>query len=301
MRKVALITTWGERCGLAEYAMNLTKNCKATEFKIVPRPFDLNEVNGSEILHLNYEAGLFAPVFSSDAFLWKQREGYKTILTLHTSHAGNNMQSGKILGFDRVVVHERTQDNCTFIPMGIPDERPRTKVSEETTVGTFGFPFNWKGFTEVVLACKQLGIRALAIAPESNHADTYQMKRHLESLYDNIEYYTQYFSQQEVIDLLGTCAATVFAYHGGNYGISAACRLGLATGMPIVLTKGCRQFRDLLEYEDEIYFADSPAPQSLVTQLQEALATKPKKPNRVLKEMGWQKTGRMYQEIYDSL
>ena len=275
-------------------------NCLGVHFKIIPRPFDLSEIKGCDIVHLNYEAGLFAPVFSSDTFLRLQQAGYKTVMTLHTSHDGNNERTGKILGFDKVVVHEKTQDNCIQIPMGIPIERPRTTPSDTPTIGTFGFPFPWKGFTEVVLACRQLQMRALVIAPESPHADTYGMQKHLQSLYDDVEYMTGYMSQREIIDVLGTCRATAFAYHGGNYGISAACRLGLATGRPTVLSRS-RQFRDLFDYEDELYFVNAGNVGQLVQSLENALGPNNKRPKRLLKEMNWTKAGGMYRELYQSL
>ena len=61
--KVALITSWNERCSVAEYAKNLITNCQTVEFEIISNKLinSLSEelINKSDIVHVNYEPRLF--------------------------------------------------------------------------------------------------------------------------------------------------------------------------------------------------------------------------------------------------
>jgi glycosyltransferase involved in cell wall biosynthesis len=299
--KVALITSWNERCGIAEYAKNLITNCPTVEFEIIPREVPIEVVRPilevNDIISLNYEPGILGH--------WNEKVirslNKPSVLTLHTSHDGNN-SSELTSAFTRVVVHEQTQEGFTFIPMGIPKPFHEDGVTIHFDVGTVGFPFPWKGFNEVVLACKKINASCLVIAPESRHADTEGMEKHLKSLYSNVTYISEWFDQNQVISLLEGCSISAFLYHGGNYGISAACRLGLAARTKIVLTRN-RQFRDLYSYEDEIQFVSNPPNIDEVANtfhylLSDRITMKPK---RVLEDYSWNKAGEMYTKLYEEL
>lgn len=303
MAKVGLITSWNERCGIAEYAKNLTHNCPNTQFKIydVRSGYQiLYALGDAQIVLLNYEAGLFAGI-GEDFIAQLRSRGLRVVLIWHNSHSGDNRGPWTNL-FDRVVVHEETTDGFRYIPMGIPEEtRLHSDGYLPKLVGSFGFPFPWKGFDPVCRACEMLGCQARIIAPESRHWDTHQVGNYLKGLCSKLNYVTDYMDQSSVVRRLAECHATVFAYSGGNSGVSAACRLGLATGRPIVLTR-CRQFRDLFPYEDEIFFIDDASPEKIAEALQEALNPYNKKmPGRVLKDMAWSKVGRMYEELFKEL
>lgn len=312
--KVALVTTWQERCGIAEYALELVHSLPEVEFEIIGRPFSANEAAGSkaDIVHLNYEPGLMG-FWDAGLVQRLQGGGKKVILTLHTSHAGNNCNS--FTGaFSRVIVHERTEEGFDYIPMGI-SEAVRSPSSFENSgdipasiatrpsLGTAGFPFSWKGFWTVAEVARDMGLGLKAVIPESPHGDAIHVKQQLLAIHPQAEIETSWMPRKETVEYLSECAVQVFAYSGGNCGISGAVRLGLATGKPTVITP-CRQFRDLYEdYPDEIYLAVSawkPDIQNAVTAAISANGSA-KMPKRILQDMDWRRVGQMYKKIYDEV
>lgn len=298
--KVALVTTWGERCGIAEYAKELVASCPGVEFKIIGRPWEITQVlresASCSIVHFNYEPGLLGHIDAVQIAAMKAM-GKKTVLTLHTSHDGDN-RTPFTTAFDRTVVHEKTQEGFTFIPNGIPDFRPNYPGTLDA-LGTAGFPFPWKGFEEVAKAAQMLGKTAIVVAPDSRHWDTWSMKECVKKACPTATYVTEWLETKEVIERLAVCSCLVFAYQGGNYGISGAVRMGLATGRPVVLSR-CRQFRDLFEYDDEIGFTRDCSAAAIVEAVQDTLATG-KRPKRVLQDMSWKRCGELYMNVYKDL
>ena len=297
--KVSIVTSWDERCGIAAYAENLVINCEGIDFNIITRQTPVNvaidSIKNSDLFLLNYEPGILGH-WNKDVIRACSKP---SILILHTSHDGDNRSEFTDV-FTRVVVHEKVQNHGNFvnIPMGIP-------VVDSTIedgmfrfdVGTVGFPFPWKGFTQVVQACKVLNMSCLVIIPESRHADSGIMKAHLKEIYNKAYVLTDWLSQNETLKMLNQCSITAFPYHGGNYGISGACRLGLATGKPIVLSR-CRQFRDLFEYEDEIQFIAQPPDVDDLVNCFKYLPLSNKKPKRVLEDFNWKIVAEKYCRLF---
>jgi glycosyltransferase involved in cell wall biosynthesis len=256
-------------------------------------------IKDCDILHVNYEPGLMPMVVDWKVQAWKAMGKRKpAVLTLHTSREGDN-RSAFTYAFDRVVVHEKTTDGFTQIPMGVP-EYPNLPYVKIFSAGTAGFPFPWKGFHALAQALPEY--KLLFVGPESGHVDTFAMKSVIERDNKNAVYLTRWMDGQAVSHQLATCECSVFFYEGGNYGISGAVRMGLAAGRPVLLTRN-RQFRDLFDYEDELYFI--PLHSSVVDirkAVQQVLEDKhPKKPKRILEDMGWSKVGQQYKALYDSL
>src|SRR2546428_357792 len=112
MLKVGLLTSWNERCGIAEYAKNLVFNTSRenTYSDVEQVVLNINTFNSEntllfrpeDIIHINYEPGLFGWLTTSCINHLKAM-GKKTVLTLHTSHDGDN-RSEFTNAFDRVVV-----------------------------------------------------------------------------------------------------------------------------------------------------------------------------------------------------
>lgn len=300
MINVALVTSWNERCGIAEYASNLIENCIGVKFIVIPRSTSMTEafnlLSTCNVFVLNYEPGILGH-WNKDII---NSIRIPKVLILHTSHDGDN-RTDFTSAFNRVVVHEQTSDGFTYIPMGIPKCSKRVP-DVYYDVATVGFPFPWKGFTQVVDACKLLNLYCLVIAPESRHADASQMKAHLLSLSNKVTVATEWLNQEQIIQLLSGAKVTAFPFHGGNYGISASCRLGLATGNPIVLSR-CRQFRDLFQYEDEIEFVDQPpTSENVAIAIQNQLYFKTsKKLYKVLDDFSWVRSGLMYKRLFAEL
>lgn len=296
--KVALITSWDERCGIAEYARNLTENLKDVEWEIHQRPFSWPAIlrSQAEVVHVNHEPGLMGWLEPQLLGQLKSR-GKKIVLTMHASNETSN-QGPLTQVADRVVLHEKTNDGFVHIPMGVPEWK-QTTVWAMPGISTAGFPFHWKGFWAAAQAARDLKIAFRAVVPESQHGDALHVKQQLKDICPWAQVRTEWMAKEDVIEWLAGCRVQVFAYWGHNAGISAAVRLGLATGRATVISRS-RQFRDLTQdYRDEVYVVDSdmPTPEQLAGVVKEAL-TGQRVPVRILKEMGWTTVAQKYAEMY---
>ena len=301
--RIALITSWNEQCGIAEYARNLIQNTPDADYEIINRfqtyQNQKTKIDQCDLFVLNYEPGILGH--------WTKeivsQISTPKILILHTSNANNNLNEFTD-SFDKVVVHEdawetRHTYKFVYIPMGIPDFRFASIVRYYKEIGTFGIPFPKKGFHQVCQAAQILGKTACVTAPATRHFDTEIMKRVCLEANPFCNYQTNWMPQEDVITILSFHEVNVFAYNGNDLGISAAVRLGLAAQRPIVLTRD-RQFRDLFAYEDEITFVDSNDPQVLAEGISQAIA-KGIVPKRVVEDMSWKKVGEKYLTLYKSL
>ena len=304
--RVALMSTFGQMCGLSEYAANLIRHSKDVEFEVYQQNrwtySDLMKGNW-DVLHVNYANGqLGCEDMVSTVLHCKNHRG---IITQHLSNEVNNYNNF-ISSFKKLVVHEKVADGSVFIPMGIPEVDVSDITSFDLRIGTVGFPFPWKSLPEVAAAAKLLGIGCTVIAPDTAHANTHAMERAVKQQYPLTAYYTEWWPFNTVVRHLANCAVNVFAYNTAGRGMyidvgtSSAVRMGLATRRPVVVTRTCRQFRDLLDYEDEIEFADSHHPQHLAEAIQRVLANG-KRPNRVLKDMSWYTVAEQYKTLYKEI
>ena len=302
--KVCLITSSDERCGIATYGQHLMCALPEVEWTVVGhREFaSMAPVGGYDLVLVNYEGGLMPDLIPERRFA----KGQKKILILHTSHAGNN-QSWLTHQFDRVVVHEKTAEGFVHIPMGTPelltaeelaDAGEMRKVGFRFKLGSVGFPFPEKGFPEVSRAAQMLGGPALIIAPVSQHptADAFATAAKCRAFGATVA--TGWCDERKVLKMLNCCDAVVFAYHGGGFGISAAVRLGLASGRPVVVNH-CPMFRDLLEdYADEVGVAESAAPEHIAAAYNHLVGDEWKKPRRVLEETSWKVVVQKYMALF---
>jgi glycosyltransferase involved in cell wall biosynthesis len=302
--RVGLITTWEERCGIAEYAKNLVNSVTALNDGVTFEVLDVRQSQAAihaatiscDVVVFNYEPGLYQHLPIVEMVHLLRRTQKACILILHTSHAGDN-RSVLTAPFTRVVVHEKTQDGFVHIPMGVPAPSPRVRDVVPNLVGTVGFPFPWKGFDIVAQATAKLDLMCLVIAPDSPHWDTYAVAKYLREQNPNLSVNTAWNSQEDVVEMLSQCAVNVFAYSGHPAGISGAVKLGVAAQRPLVIST-CRQFRDMLEYyPEEVYVADPLSVDTVVEQIQLALYTR-KFPVRMLQENAWPVVASMYRNVY---
>lgn len=295
--KIALVTTWDERCGIAEYAKDLVESSDGVEWDIIGRPFDINRALQSDapIVHVNHEPGLFSN-WDHISVNRLKAVGKKTVCTWHTSSYDN--RNGFTSAFDTVVVHEDTTDGFIHIPHGIYDWNG--PVESKDAVATAGFPFPWKGFHQVAEAARDLGIGFRAMIPESPHGDANRFKNELLSIHTGAEIRTDWAPKSEVVPWLAECKVQAYCYHGANGGISGAVRLGLATGRATVISQ-CRQFRDLLEhYSEEVFTLSQINGNEIRNRIDEALK-KDIRPTRILKDMSWKRCAGLYKQVYESL
>jgi hypothetical protein len=315
--KIALFTSGDERCGIAEYGKNLQNSIQQLKPDIEWLNYyhnnpDISSPVGrfkeTDIVVINYEPGLFTWLTASTIRGWKSY-GKKMVLILHTSHEGDN-RTEFTNTFDRVIVHEKTQDGFTYIPMGITDidfEESNKSGNicdfiriDTIRIGTAGFPFNWKGFHPLAIACQRFGFQFRCIMPESRHVDIEPMRKVILEANPSAEIITDWLPEREVIQKLHDCHVNVFAYEGGNLGISGAVRLGIAAKRPLVISK-CRQFRDLIEdYSDEVIILEEYSVEGIIAAIGKAIGSK-RIPDRIIRDMNWKVVGEKYVQVFKEL
>ena len=302
--KIALATSWPDKCGVAEYSQNLVKSLPNVKFKIVTDLTDAGIAAASkdcDLIHLAYEPSIFK-LSISGIKSWKK----PTVMTYFPSNQYSNL-GGITNACDKVVLLEETNDNhpkYVYIPMGIPDGEVANYVPEENMIGTIGFPFHWRGYPYIAHCAWQLGMKYLAIAPThpwllKNECEAEQAE--IKRVYPKTELYTEWMPTEDVFKKLRRCSVILFSYRSDNpSGVASAVRYGLATGRPIILGR-YKMHRDLVKYEDELYFVSQNADVPELMETIKVAKLGAKKPNRLLHDMSWSKAGKMYEALYKEL
>lgn len=304
--RVALMSTFGQMCGLSEYAANLIRHSTGVEFEVLTQgswTYEALMAAKYDVLHVNYANGQLG---CEDMVMNVMHQKFhKGVITQHLSNEVNNFNSF-MSSFRKVVIHEKAPDGSVFIPMGIPEVLEEPATDFILSIGTVGFPFPWKSLPEVAAASQMLGMGCLMFAPDTCHANTHAVERTVKQQNPHTYYIKEWKTYDNVVKQLATQAVNVFAYNTAGRGMyidvgtSSAVRMGLAARRPVVVTRTCRQFRDLLDYEDEIEFADSHHPQHLAEAIQRVLANG-KRPNRILKDMSWTTVANHYKSLYQEI
>lgn len=325
--KVALVTNLNEKCGLAEYGANLYNHCRMysdDEIKIVQRPFNFEhiyaETRDADLIHFNYSTGEFSEELLVSAAPWIgfRKGGKHLTLTLHdsTDQKANSLARLRYMDgdwrrvFDRVVIHAESEKsiyemNVQVIPFGILD-RDTSHIRPQEKIGTAGFPMPWKGFVSCAFIASVLKLGFLGIMPDSKHVGAAQTTERILEFLPAAELVTDWLPQEQVIDRLAECFVVVYRYdleykeHPFD-GISGAVRFGLACHRPIVISRH-KMFRDLFDYEDEIYITNDGGADSLGKTIVQVVndwnSERAKKPNRILRDMSWHATAHKYLEMW---
>ena len=307
---VLMSTTWKEKCGIAEYAYNLSSHMTtdvALSIVHVSEGWEktchrAHEV-GANVVHFNYEPGILGWL-SPGQVLHLRNVGFKTVLTLHTSREAAN-QTALTNAFDKVVVHEECREtrngstNFVHIPMGVP-VGPKTNIRNGYVVSV-GFPFGWKNFPVVAQVARNLGKRCIIVMPDSGHCAYAPVKMQCLQAHPECEFITDWMSQEETLRLMAECDVSVFAYAGANYGISGAVRLGVGAWRPVVISS-CRQFHDLRKYDGKgIFVAGGCSTGDIEAATRRALEGDGSGALEAINDMNWIRTAKMYEELYRAL
>ena len=259
--RVGLVTTWGIRCGHAEFASNIVDNLPQVEFKPITDMTDSGMLAGCQdvdLIHIVWSVGGFSPMTSSGV-RQIQAMGKKVLISNQTTRpSGNRIDILNVA--DKVVSTEENEDGFLYIPMGVPDGWVATEKPEKM-IGTVGFPFSWKYKPDLARAARQAGFGFLGILPDypPTVPETTQQRAEIMSVHPEAILFKDWIGKEEVKKQLGRCAVQVFAHrpypHGQTWGVSSACRYGIATGRPCIFNR-FDMYRDLFPYEDGLYFAE---------------------------------------------
>lgn len=308
MIRVGFVTSYGDRCGISEYAKNLMRYFNDPDVNITILNMTIaeaaNRAQDFDIIHVN-ECGFVMPGFTN--LDQHHARGAKVMMTQHATNPKENRNPFSIL-FDQVVIHEpHAQDGFRYIPQGAPVPGPRWGNPEiSNTIGTSGFPLPHKNLPRLVSAAKAAGLRVNVLGPESHHVDANLVEQQLMSISPDTRMDKRWLTDDEVVTELSKNLANVYAYTSHTPGPSAAAFWGLASGRPLVVSR-CNQFEHLFPYEDQIYFIESADPSveqievTLRQVMKDFMEEKLKYPVDLLNMHRWDNCAAEYAKVYKEL
>ena len=315
--KVGIVSTHApERCGLRVYTEELmysaTENNRDIDFDIIGRPFDSSVVDraqGFDIVHVMHVGNLFG-AFSTDQVLALKSRGIKTVCTWHESSETGN-RNPYTEAFDRVVVHELTNDGFDIIYHGVPEViMPiRRELHLYDYVGTSGFPLPFKNYPLAARLAAAVGKKLYAFLPESNHGDVHAVEAEIQNYCPGSIVAKQFAPHAEIVRTLSHCAFTLFPYSHTNTGIGGSMRVGIGAMRPVIISDVIR-FRDVLSnpgFSSEFYVIPSANPtfeNSIETVMQcakDVARCEARIPVKTLSAMSWSRSASHYVEIYRGL
>ena len=145
----------------------------------------------------------------------------------------------------------------------------------------------------------------MALLSESDQVDVGEVANDLNSRHPGAEISTKWLEYGDIVWRLSGTLMNVFDYdyaYVSNplYGISAAIRMAMAAGRPIVVSN-CQQFKDLKFYDDEVYFIYNGLESTIRRVLEDISRGRERKPKQLLLNMNWTTCAGKYLEVYKSL
>lgn len=279
--RVLIVSSWNTQCGIAEHSAMLAEAVRAANpeisvfvsaealdpaYEIAWRSFD--------VVHLNHHDALHSRWGLSDVAALRDR-GIPVVVTYHDTRSGlpGAENSDKLKGLAKLanatIVHEPVADvpEATYWRQGVPapaidplryiSPRAPYRVSpdlrapgfkdypQQPVLGTVGFNFPWKNFDRLARETADLGWALIILSTNATREDG----RRWMAINPHCHVEIGHLKTPDIVEWLAGCDATAFPYECQNNGTSGAVRLGIAARKPVLLFKGCRQFRDLLEWD----------------------------------------------------
>lgn len=295
--KIAWISTWNARCGIANYSHFLTQQIPESRLRVLANhipermALDQNYVlrcwnaeqdesfeyaletileEGIEAVVIQYNFG-FCSLPNLAAFLQQLRQHQiQAHVFFHSTADVKHDARIKSLGTirdslaqaERLYVHgvedvNRLKewgliDNVVYFPHGIAPvltQRPGKPVALQgkTVIASYGFLLPHKGIRELIEAFALLRygnddyhlllVNALYPAPVSSETESLCRQRIEElGLQAHVTLITDYLSEQETKQHLSHADLIVYAYQATQESSSAAVRVGLSVGNPVLVT-----------------------------------------------------------------
>jgi len=293
--RVALVTTWHERCGLAAYSENIVKHLPQVDWRIIGREEWGDNFSNvpliaqtCDITHVMHQGGLMGSMSAEVV----RACGPRTIITRQCV--------GDEAVFEAAAIRTAHVEipGYRFIPHGIPvvelvDIRPLIPPR----IGCAGIPFDGKGHWEAVQIAEKLGWGLNLVMPENPHTSqalALYIRDQCRSKKIPLTLETRWLEEDQVVRILQRSAVNVFFYTRWANGISGAVRMGLAAGRPVVVSRH-NQFQDIIP-SGCVTVANS------VDEVADLIlnAVLPY-PNNLAEAWGYDKTAAMYYGLYCEL
>lgn len=247
---VLWVPSWKSPCGIAEYAAHLQEALPAS-VKVAAHAPDLRT---SRLIHVQHESGIFDQSRVLTLVRQAAQVGVPVVVTEHAvdNHARVWEQEATALVALTTLGVARLKARCPrkrveYIPVGCPTWFPPRKPTRGRVIGAFGFLAHHKGFWKLLDVLRQVPGTELLLFAYSKSPET-------ESLWENVarslpvRRIREYLPVTEIARRLAE-EADLLAYwydEVPHYSASAAVRIGLATGVP-VLASPTSWFHDLLD------------------------------------------------------
>ena len=265
--RVALVTTWGIACGIAEHSALLVEALQQADPSIaVEIVSDLHPQailgrreapaqTAVDLVVLNYQAALHSQWTPGAITAVKQTLGVPVVVVYHDTGVPNSEQcQGIAAAADAMIIHEPAEDlpgRVEYWRMGVPPwpagdyawgrETWWKAYPDQPVLGSVGFPFPWKNYTELARIAGEVGWACHLLAPQATTAQITEWQ----ALNPHTRVESAFLPRAEVIRKLAACDATAFLYTCANTGQSGAVLQGIAARKPVFAFESCRQFRAL--------------------------------------------------------
>ncbi|MEW5867083.1 MAG: glycosyltransferase [Bacillota bacterium] len=354
--RLALVTTYNQRCGLAGYARYLCDHLDpATTHILAETCSDAERIHddgsnvvrcwnrtnpdygelcrsvgllGVEIVHVNFQVGLFHPSLVDAARAWR-REGRRTVVTAHATPFGV-FDYRKLSGvIDAFVVHtsqnklELVAQGCDpekirVIPHGCPPPSHKDISDAKADLGvprgtrvivSFGFIDPHKGILEVIDAVaalrKHMDVMYIVLGtvhPHSRVGAEYlsacKNRAHSLGISDSVIFREEFLEDEAIMRIIQASDVIVMNYKSTRFEPSLAVRVALSAGRPVVVS-ATPPFADLGE---AVLRASGglPLAQAIYLVLANPFLAKSLSDAAIsyVIEHGWDRTAAAYSELY---
>jgi len=318
MKRVAIYTNLHKVCGSGIYghelAAALSRWYDVIRVEADDRIDNLQTCGNADVAILNWHA---ARVPLSASKIAELRETGTRVILIHqntSAHFAGNLstddQNEILAAAELVVTHEPfiCPFPTVYIPIGVPEISPLPSINQFVTIGTAGFPFPWKRTDVVVKVAERLECYAHIVASRYGNMDfSADYANWRDRLGQHLDLWTDFEPVDSVVCQLARCWVNIFWFEskssGDELGQSGSARLGVAAQRPMIISRH-RKFETFKPYADEFYVAKSPRhalriAKRIIRNIQEGLPVHI--PNRILKDQGWSRVGKMFADLIEGL
>lgn len=277
---VALVVpSWGERCGIAEYAAHLSQGLAQVGCRVSVIRGAIEELGQvlppapGNIVHIQYEYSLFNHERFKRLYAALADRGLRSVLTLHSFTPGAREQNEFLkerrcplvvhsVGMQRTLRAEGWENPIEVIPMGVTQFNLDTPAGRQGTaeegpsIGFTGFMHWYKGLVPLIEAVSRLrrllpNARCHVFSCVSENPGSQAFYRYfLEyvktgQLEDVVSLHMGWRSEEDIVRSLREMDVNVLPYTDCGYvSSSAAVRMALSAGRPLI-TSDSAFFDDL--------------------------------------------------------